>query len=213
MREINANNLEFLASGVGTDDISGTWDRHEPRSTSRVPSATACQLSDLTNVLRDLARDHAREFLDRARFNDGSEYHRELLRAAPEFLAASRPLHELLRRTQRQSAGLPEVFELWLLSWLPGQVTPIHDHGGALTVTTVLSGAVLEERFERLHGVQVRPTWTTMREVGDVDPVEPSTIHRVRPVGSAVTLHLYVPACVEGRVYQVAGASAMSACS
>jgi hypothetical protein len=87
-------------------------------------------------------------------------------------------------------------------------VTPIHDHGGAVTVTTVLSGSVLEERFERIDpaggagGDRVRPTWTTVRGPGDVDPIDPSAIHRVRPLGRVVTLHLYVPRCTDGRIYQ-----------
>jgi hypothetical protein len=174
-----------------------------------VLSATACQRPDLANVLRDLVRDNAKDFLSQARFSDGAEYHRELIRAAPEFLAASQRLHAVLRT--RRPEGLPERFELWLLSWLPGQVTPIHDHGGMPTYTTVLSGAVLEERFERTHGARVRPIWNMVREVGDIDAIEATAIHRVRPIGSAVTLHLYVPGCVDGAVYEEIGASAQPA--
>jgi hypothetical protein len=72
----------------------------------------------------------------------------------------------------------------------------------------VLSGAVFEERFERVHGMLVRPTWSTLREVGDIDSLDTTVIHRVRPVGSAVTLHLYVPACVDGQIYEAIDASA-----
>jgi len=96
----------------------------------------------------------------------------------------------------------PDV-QVWLLSWLPEQVTPIHDHGGALTVTTVLKGALFEERYERV-GALVRPSWSVTRGVGELDPIDVTEIHRVRPIGSAVTLHLYAPSCVEGRIYQVA---------
>jgi len=85
---------------------------------------------------------------------------------------------------------------------LPGQVSRIHDHGGAVTVSTVLSGAVFEERFERTSGRLVRPTWAALREAGAIDPIDPRAIHRVRPVGSAVTLHLYLPACADGQIYQ-----------
>jgi predicted metal-dependent enzyme (double-stranded beta helix superfamily) len=133
--------------------------------------------SDLVNILGDLVRDHGKTFHSRARFCDGAAYHRERVHAAPGY-------------------------EVWLLSWLPGQITPIHDHGGALTVTTVLSGAVFEERFERLSGLDVRPTWTKLREAGDLDPITPATIHRVRPVGNAVTLHLYMPTAADGQIYQ-----------
>jgi predicted metal-dependent enzyme (double-stranded beta helix superfamily) len=146
-----------------------------------VPRCTDHQTpSDLAHLLRGLVRDHGPSFHGRARFRDGDEYNRELVHAAPGY-------------------------EIWLLSWLPGQVTPIHDHGGAVTVTTVLSGTVLEERFERagdLDVLDVRPTSATLREIGDIDPIDPVRIHRVRPIGSAVTLHLYVPTYTDGQIYR-----------
>ncbi len=132
----------------------------------------------LATQLGALARDHGPSFRARARFCGGVECHHELIHAAPGA-------------------------EIWLLSWLPGQITPIHDHGGALTVTTVLSGVLFEERFER-HGALVRPAWTARREVGALDPIDPAAIHRVRPLGPAITLHLYAPTCVDGRIYEVA---------
>jgi predicted metal-dependent enzyme (double-stranded beta helix superfamily) len=137
---------------------------------------------DLSNILRDLIRDHGTAFQGRATFQEGADYHRQRVHAAPDL-------------------------EVWLLSWLPGQVTPIHDHGGAVTVTTVLSGAVLEERFERVGRVdddRVLPTRTTVRGPCDIDPIDPAAIHRVRPLGRVVTLHLYVPACIDGRIFREA---------
>ena len=135
-------------------------------------------------------RDHGASFQTRAQFREGDEYHRELVHAAPGY-------------------------EIWLLSWLPGQITPIHDHGGAITVTTVLSGTVLEEQFERIEqrserrsedhartrDLEVRPTRATLREIGDIDPIDPVRIHRVRPICRALTLHLYVPTFTDGQIY------------
>jgi predicted metal-dependent enzyme (double-stranded beta helix superfamily) len=135
--------------------------------------------SDLAHLLRGLVRDHGSSFQLRARFREGAEHHRELVHAAPGY-------------------------EIWLLSWLPGQVTPIHDHGDAVTVATVLSGTVLEERFARTGDLAVRPTGATLREIGDIDPIDPGRIHRVRPIGSAVTLHLYVPTYNDGQIYTAA---------
>jgi hypothetical protein len=135
--------------------------------------------SALATQLGALARDHGSTFRARAKFCAGVECHHELVHAAPDC-------------------------EIWLLSWLPDQITPIHDHGGALTVTTVLSGALLEERFEPCAGWLVRPVWTLRREAGALDPIDPAAIHRVRPLGRAITLHLYAPSCVDGRIYQVA---------
>jgi predicted metal-dependent enzyme (double-stranded beta helix superfamily) len=154
--------------------------RHEPRSTRSVLRSIDHQTpSDLAHLLRRLVRDHGASFQTRARFREGDEYNRELVHAAPGY-------------------------EIWLLSWLPGQITPIHDHGGALTVTTVLSGTVLEEQFERTRELEVRPTRAALREIGDIDPIDPVRIHRVRPIGNAVTLHLYVPTFADGQIYTTA---------
>jgi predicted metal-dependent enzyme (double-stranded beta helix superfamily) len=178
MLEFSANNTEIRELGQRVDVISATCERHEPRITSRVLAGLACQVeSDLSSVLGDLVRDHGQAWYRRAGFREGAECNRELVHTA-------------------------EQLEVWLLSWLPGQITPIHDHGGALTVTAVLSGTVLEERFERTSGPLVRPTWTTPRAAGDIDRLEPAAIHRVRPLGKVVTLHLYAPARTGGQIYQ-----------
>lgn len=141
-------------------------------------SAVCEQQSDLARILEDLVREHGQEFSRQACFHDAPEPHRQRVLTAPGH-------------------------ELWLLSWVPGQITPIHDHGGAVTVTTVLSGAVLEERFARVREREVRPLWTMVRRPGDLDPIEASAIHRVRPLTPTVTLHLHVPTCLEGQVYQL----------
>lgn len=138
---------------------------------------------DLTNVLSGLARERGEALERQARFVSGDHYHRELVHCAP---------------------GL----EIWLLSWLPGQISPIHDHGGIITVTQVLSGSVFEERYERTgFGNLVRPSWSNTRVVGDIDPIDPSEIHRVTPVVPTVTLHLYAPGSCDGNVYETALAS------
>jgi predicted metal-dependent enzyme (double-stranded beta helix superfamily) len=165
--------------------ISGIYARHDASSTGSVLRSTDHQTpSDLAHLLRGLVRDHGASFQNRARFREGDEYNRERVHAAPGY-------------------------EIWLLSWLPGQITPIHDHGGAVTVTTVLSGTVLEEHFERTGGLAVRPTRATLREVGDIDPIDPVRIHRVRPMCKALTLHLYVPTYTDGQIYS-AGVPALS---
>ncbi len=41
--------------------------------------------------------------------------------------------------------GLTEGVELWLLSWLPGQGTAPHDHGGSAGSFTVLTGTLHED--------------------------------------------------------------------
>jgi hypothetical protein len=38
--------------------------------------------------------------------------------------------------------------DVWLISWVPGHTTELHDHGGSLGALTVLSGALLEHRWD-----------------------------------------------------------------
>jgi predicted metal-dependent enzyme (double-stranded beta helix superfamily) len=145
--------------------------------------AELAERPELVTALQVLIAGHAEALRSRAQFRDGVECHRELVHTTADY-------------------------EVWMLSWLPGQITPIHDHGGALNVTAVLSGMVLEERFVRTTGCMVRPTWTVSRVAGEIDTLDASVIHRVRPLGRAVTLHLCAPVCRDGQIFELAGSAA-----
>ena len=41
-----------------------------------------------------------------------------------------------------------EELDIWLISWVPGHATELHDHGGSLGALTVLSGALSEFRWD-----------------------------------------------------------------
>jgi hypothetical protein len=41
-----------------------------------------------------------------------------------------------------------EELDVWLISWVPGQATELHDHGGSLGALTVLSGSLNEFRWD-----------------------------------------------------------------
>lgn len=80
--------------------------------------------------------------------------------------------------------------EVWLMSWLPGQGTDLHDHGSVAGAFTVVSG-ILTERVARggarpaevLHPVTVGQT----RVFG------PGYVHQVTNAGTdpAVSIHVY----------------------
>jgi predicted metal-dependent enzyme (double-stranded beta helix superfamily) len=83
-------------------------------------------------------------------------------------------------------------FSIVALVWLPGQVTPVHDH---LTwcVFGVIQGAEREERFEVEDGRLV-PAGAAVNRCGDVSAAAPpGDIHRVRNVGeeTAISIHVY----------------------
>jgi predicted metal-dependent enzyme (double-stranded beta helix superfamily) len=87
---------------------------------------------------------------------------------------------ELIERTDGQ--------EVWLMSWLPGQGTDLHDHGGSTGAFAVVSGVLTE--------VVARPgvARVTHRLVnGQVRVFGPDYAHQVRDEGPdpAVSIHVY----------------------
>jgi cysteine dioxygenase len=96
-------------------------------------------------------------------------------------------------RYVRHAILLWEDWEVMLIAWEKGQITPIHDHRGVLGAMAVLSGSLHEERFST-------PTQTLelsdsrSRAEGDLCEIGPTELHRLIPQsGRAVSLHLYRP--------------------
>ncbi|MFD7972461.1 cysteine dioxygenase [Streptomyces clavifer] len=76
-------------------------------------------------------------------------------------------------------------YEVWLLSWIPGQGSGLHDHGPSSGVLTVLEGE-LTERTE--HG-------THTLAAGAQRVFAPGYVHEVvnDALAPAVSLHVYYP--------------------
>jgi predicted metal-dependent enzyme (double-stranded beta helix superfamily) len=82
--------------------------------------------------------------------------------------------------------------EVWLISWLPGQSTGFHDHGGSAGAFGVVWGA-LDESVTTRRGTTSLVTQVT---AGDVRSFGPRYVHDVRnsSTGSvAVSVHAYSP--------------------
>lgn len=119
------------------------------------------------------------------------------VRIAHEFAANRDSWAHLLRYDPDQRwVGLLErtaEHEVWLLSWLPGQHTELHDHGGATGAFTVVSGSLTE------HAVRVdsRPAEVLHSLVAGQSRVfGPKYVHQVYNDGEdpAVSIHVYRPA-------------------
>ena len=81
--------------------------------------------------------------------------------------------------------------EAWLLTWLPGQGTEWHDHGGSEGAFVVLQGSLVEGTA--LHGVVRGPRHVHRRGVAHA--FGPDHVHRVTNEGPdpAASLHVYSP--------------------
>lgn len=89
-----------------------------------------------------------------------------------------------------------EHFELVVICWRAGQVSPIHDHGESNCLYLVTGGTMTEEIYSRSE-TPGRVTLVESREwaCGDVTIADGPTIHRVcnHTGQDLVTIHLYSP--------------------
>jgi predicted metal-dependent enzyme (double-stranded beta helix superfamily) len=106
-----------------------------------------------------------------------------------------------LARVRLNSAGrwyerihLDDSHEVWLISWLPGQATGFHDHGGSAGAFAVVWGTLTERRMAggALTGhVLAKPVGA-----GGSRAFGPRYIHDVRNASAAavaVSVHAYSP--------------------
>jgi Cysteine dioxygenase type I len=113
------------------------------------------------------------------------------------------PLLGVLRFEQPQRwwarLALTGGVEVWLLSWLPGQGTEPHDHGGASGSFTVLKGTLTEDY--RYPGGPIR---TAERLLGTGVGFGGGRAHQVRNLGAqpAASVHAYSPPLLPTREYR-----------
>ena len=98
-------------------------------------------------------------------------------------------------------------FEAWLLTWVPGQGTDWHDHGGSAGAFITLRGTLTEQHAViGPDGPRIDPF---IRELsaGALRPFGSKHIHKVtnNHLQPAVSLHVYYPALVEMNGYTPVG--------
>ena len=103
-------------------------------------------------------------------------------------------------------ADLAEA-QVWLLSWLPDQGTPLHDHGTSAGAFTVVRGTLTERVVAAgRSGVQEATAELT---AGRVRHFGPHYVHQVTNAAAepAVSVHVYTPGLAWMNTYRVDGTS------
>jgi mannose-6-phosphate isomerase-like protein (cupin superfamily) len=100
--------------------------------------------------------------------------------------------------------GGDDTHEAWLLTWLPGQGTDLHDHGGSSGAFVVVSGALTEEVIVRTDDAPIVPRRVSL-SAGVVRAFGARHVHRITNTGTApaVSLHVYAPALREMTRYHL----------
>lgn len=80
--------------------------------------------------------------------------------------------------------------DVWLLSWLPGHNTDLHDHGDSAAAFTVVRGSLSEVRLDA-SGQRT----SHVRATGSATSLGAGVIHDVTGAGTqpAVSIHAYSP--------------------
>jgi 3-mercaptopropionate dioxygenase len=129
----------------------------------------------------------------------GVRRHLDRLLADPSFLRPEQREPDPERYRVHLLAVAPSrKFSVTALIWLPGQVTPIHDHI-CWCVVGVLQGLEHEERFHLLEGADgerwLTPAGVDILTAGHTCALIPpqENIHRVRNAGNdlAISIHVY----------------------
>ena len=104
-----------------------------------------------------------------------------------------------------------DELDIWLISWVPGRATELHDHGGSLGALTVLSGSLNEFRWDG-GGLRRRrldagdqagfPLGWVHDVVWAPRPVpEPAAI--AKPVRPTLSVHAYSPPLTAMSYYEI----------
>ncbi|MFJ8478308.1 cysteine dioxygenase [Kitasatospora sp. NPDC094011] len=88
-------------------------------------------------------------------------------------------------------------YEVWLLSWLPGQSSGFHDHGASSGVMTVVQGELIERSLGR-SGEDARTLRPGGRRVFSGGYLHEVVNGALEP---AVSIHLYTPGLTEMNQY------------
>jgi len=121
---------------------------------------------------------------------------RHPVRVAAEYAADRTRWRHLLRYDAVERYAVlvarTEDDEIWLMSWLPGQQTQLHDHGDASGAFTVVSGS-LTEVVVRPDAVSGAGSVEHALHSGQSRVFGPGYAHQVRNDGvdPAVSLHVY----------------------
>ncbi len=98
--------------------------------------------------------------------------------------------------------------QIWLLSWLPGQGTPLHDHGRSAGAFAVARGTLTERVVSRGTGRGLHQS-TVDLAAGRVRFFGPHHVHQVVNTlrEPAVSVHVHTPRPSSPTTYRIEGAA------
>lgn len=108
----------------------------------------------------------------------------------------------------RETIFQSDQFQVLVISWKPGQSSPIHNHRGSMCCVQVMQGTAIETTYTMSHDGRFSCCCES-QAVGDVFAGEDLDIHAVANLPKStiglVTLHVYRPALTRMELFEIAG--------
>ena len=101
------------------------------------------------------------------------------------------------RRYHRGRVAWRPSFEVLVMTWLPGQCSPPHDHGGSICAMRIMAGRALERTWHVAEDGLADPWMDETFDTGRTVAGDDASVHSVHNPATdgppMVTLHVYAP--------------------
>ena len=99
-----------------------------------------------------------------------------------------------------------EDFECLLLCWLPGQRSPIHDHGDSICAVYTVDGILCADNYRKTATGHIRADYSEDFRPGSVLSIQTTEIHQVSNLQDSrnlLSLHFYLGPLENSFLYSV----------
>jgi cysteine dioxygenase len=108
----------------------------------------------------------------------------------------------------RNLVAKSDLYELILITWLPGQRTPIHDHSGSRCWTSILTGELAFKNYQLTQAGTMKAIGGVERQAtGNFSYIDDEiALHSIANASSkpAVSIHLYAEPITSCKIYDEA---------
>lgn len=97
-------------------------------------------------------------------------------------------------------------FECLLLCWLPGQRSPIHDHGDSICAVYTVEGVLCADNYRKTANGHIRADYSEDFRPGSVLSIQTTEIHQVSNLQDSrklISLHFYLGPLENSFTYSV----------
>jgi cysteine dioxygenase len=124
----------------------------------------------------------------------------------PERQEIEQYLHFTGDRYARNLVCKTEDFECLVLCWLPGQRSPIHDHGESICAVYTVEGTLYADNYRKTANGHVRADYSEDFRAGSVLTIQTTEIHQVSNLQDSlnlISLHFYLGPLENSFLYSV----------